>query len=116
MEKASDIIDTFIKQYDEIEKLSTQATKDQSNLELELSSCYHRIEGASITHVSQSHKLIKELQDILNRRRDNKIEAILLRSTCDLMREKITQLKVNKKNKLVKDIEVKQEIKDRAKL
>lgn len=116
MEKASDIIDTFIKQYDEIEKLSTQATKDQSNLELELSSCYHRIEGASIIHVSQSHKLIKELQDILNRRRDNKIEAILLRSTCDLMREKITQLKVNKKNKLAKDIEVKQEIKDRAKL
>lgn len=107
-------IEKFIAEYDELEKLNTQSTKDLSNIDLELSSLYHRVEGSKITHVSQSHKLIKELQDILERRRNIKLEGVLLRSTCDLLKDKIGAVKGHYRKTLTKDTELRTEIKTRA--
>lgn len=114
MNPIEDKIDAFLKEFDELEKLNQKATKEQGDLDKELSSCYHKIEGTKITHISQSHKLIKELQNVLERRRANKIEGILLRSTCDTLREKVKTLKENKKTLVAKNNQVLSEIKLRA--
>lgn len=114
MNPINDKIDAFLKDFDELELLNQQAMKDQSDIEKKLSSWYHKIEGTKITHVSQSHKLIQEVQDILNKRRENKIEGIILRSTCDTLREKIKILKDHKKVLLKKNETVLTEIKTRA--
>lgn len=108
-------IDAFIKQFDELEKLNADVTKEHSDIDKALSSWYHKVEGTDITHVSISHKLIKEIKPILDRRRDIKIESMLLRSTCDTLRDKIKTLKQNNQNALVKNEAVRTEIKSRAK-
>ncbi len=107
-------IESFLKQYDELEKLNDEVSKEHSFLDKSLSNFYHRVEGIKITHVSQSHNLIKELKVLLDKRRDKKIEGILLRSTCDTLREKMGSLKKTTKSQIEKDEEVRQEIKDRA--
>jgi len=108
-------IDAFLKEFDEIETLNQKASVEQGEIERELSSWYHKVEGTKITHVSQSHKLMKEVQAILEKRRVNKLETILLRSTCDTLREKVKILKDNKKNLVAKNKQVLNEIQTRAK-
>ena len=78
-----EVLLTFLSHYDPIQALSKAKNDEQSKVDLELSSCYHKIEGANITHVAQSHKLIKELKEVLSRRRQVKYEAMVLRTTCD---------------------------------
>lgn len=108
------LVQDFIKQFDELEKELTKALNEQSNIDKKISSWYHRVEGSPITHVSQSHKFIKELLPLLARRRELKIETIVLRSTCDSLRGNIAKLKQSHKDQLKKNDEVLQEIKDRA--
>jgi hypothetical protein len=115
MNPIADKINNLILQYEELEKLNVLSNKNLSDIDTELSSCYHRIEGTVIKHVSQSHKLIKELKIILEKRRIIKLEGLLLRSTCDLLRDKVGQVKGTNKKTLSKHIEVKQEILDKAK-
>lgn len=110
----SDKVSDFIKQYEELEKLNTEAHKNLSNIDLELSSWYHRVEGSPLSHVSKSHKLMKEGKDILERRRVLKLETSIIRSTCDLLKDKIGMLKGTYRKTLQRDEEVRQEIIDRA--
>ena len=107
-------IDEFIKQFDELEKLNASTNQEHSDIDKAISSWYHRVEGLEITHVSQSHRLIKEIKPLLERRRDIKIESALLRSTCDTLREKVKTLKQSNKVALAKNEELRIEIKTRA--
>lgn len=116
MNKIALIIENFLLQFDELEKLNEAITKENSEIDKAISSFYHRVEGIEITHVSQSHKLIKELKPLLSRRREIKIETILLRSTCDTLRDKIKTLKITQKTQLIKNDEVLKEIKEKGKI
>jgi hypothetical protein len=114
MNPIADKIDEFLKQFDELEKLNADASKEHSDIDKALSSWYHKVEGLDITHVSISHKLIKEVKGLLIRRRDIKLESMLLRSTCDTLREKVKTLKGSNKNVLAQNEKVRLEIKTRA--
>ncbi len=108
-------IENFLKEFDELETLNAAIMKEQSEIDKTLSTFYHKVEGKEIKHVSESHNLIKELKVILNRRRENKLEGLLLRSTCDALRDKVKILRENNKNVLIKNDKVLTEIKERAK-
>jgi hypothetical protein len=114
MNPVANKIDDFLKQFDELEKLNANVSQEHSDIDKAISSWYHKVEGLEITHVSQSHRLIKEIKPLLERRRDIKIESMLLRSTCDTLREKVKTLKDSNKKALVQNEKVRQEIKTRA--
>lgn len=107
-------IQGFLKQFDEIEKLNNQKNAERSNIDKQISSWYHKIEGIEITHVSQSHRLIKELKPLLEKRRDLKTESMMLRHICDSLRNNIEKIKKNNQAILNKKNEVIEEIKRRA--
>lgn len=107
-------LDEFIKQYEQIEKMCKASMEEQGEIDRELSNWYHTVEGIDITHISQSHKLIKQGKVILEKRRKNKLEMIMLRSTCDSMKTTFQSLKMKLDNTKKKNAEVIQEIKDRA--
>lgn len=109
-------LDEFIKQNEQIENMYKATTDEQSKIDLELSNWYHTVEGFDITHISQSHKLIKQVKEILGRRRRNKLEMIMLRSTCDSLKTTFESLKMKLEKHKTKNAEVIQEIKDRANL
>jgi predicted transcriptional regulator len=96
----------FLSNFENIQNLNKLKNDEQSKIDIELSDCYHKIEGTTITHVSQSHKLIKQLKDILSRRRQIKYETILLRTTCDnldIIMKSLKQ-KINDHNKKHREI------------
>ncbi len=95
-------IDAFFKEFEELEILNQATSKERSDIDKQISDWYHRLEGVTITHVSQSHKFIKELKPLLKRRRDIKIEEIILTSTCDSLRDKVRSLKNTNKVKVSK--------------
>jgi len=107
-------LNAFLHEFDELEKLNQEATKEQADLDRQLSNWYHNVEGSTIKHVSESHKMIKDLKVILDKRRAKKIEVILLRSLCDTLRDKVKGVKANNVNLLKKNTEVIKEIKTRA--
>lgn len=83
------IVTDLLAQFKEIERLNIERAKEQSEIDLQLSAFYHKVEGIKLGHVAISHKLMKELQDILRRRRINKYEVILLRTVYDNLRDKM---------------------------
>lgn len=91
-----DLVDEFIKRFDELEVLLVKVTKEHSDIDKALASWYHKVEGTKIMHVSESHNLIKEVKVILARRREIKIEDLLLRATCECLTKQIGILKVRK--------------------
>jgi hypothetical protein len=114
MSSISDKVGDFIKQYEELEKLNVEAHKNLSEIDLELSNWYHRVEGSVLSHVSKSHKLMKEGKVILEKRRILKLETQIIRSTCDLLKDKIGMLKGTYRKALTKHVELQQEIIDRS--
>lgn len=108
-------IKKFIQDYDEIEKLTQNSYKSQADVDKELSIWYHKVEGFTPTHVSQSHALLKEVKDILERRRAIKLEVNLLKLTCDNVGIKITQLKSKLKTTVVKHNQLLEDLKTNAK-
>jgi len=107
-------IEIFLKQFDELETLNQQSLKERSDVDKLISNWYHKLEGLQITHISQSHKLIKEIKPLLERRRDIKLEGLLLTSICDTLREKIKTLKESNKVRITKNDNLKQELKESA--
>lgn len=104
----------FINQFDKIENLYKEVTENQGKIDRELSNWYHVVEGTEIKHISESHNLIKQGKDILKRRRDIKLEVIILRSTHDSMKTQISNLKLNLEKNVKKNSEIVEEIKERA--
>lgn len=108
-------IRAFIKEFDDLEVELKRVNTERSQVDTDISEWYHKVEGTKITHVSQSHKLIKQIQPLLDKRRDLKIEWATLQSVCDSLRVTIAKLKTTHTKQLTKHEDVKQEIKDRAK-
>lgn len=114
MTKAEELLANFFNQFKEIEKLNNQKHQELSAVDKELSSLYHKIEGAVITHVAQSHKLIKDLKVVLEKRRVLKLETIALRSSYDSLKNTMEKLMTTHANILKKNQQVITEIKERA--
>jgi tetrahydromethanopterin S-methyltransferase subunit F len=104
----------FIAQFDKVDQYYEDIKNKQGEIDRELSNWYHVVEGIDIKHISESHNLIKMGKDILKRRRENKLEMIILRSTHDMMNTQIRNLKLNLEKTVNKNSEVVEEIKDRA--
>lgn len=108
-------VEDFMKHFDALEVMLAEVLKEQSDIDKQISSWYHRVEGTQIKHVAESHRFMKEIIPLLNRRRDIKIESIVLRSTCDTLRANIIKLKQTHKDQLIKNEAVLKEIIDKAK-
>jgi hypothetical protein len=112
MKTIEDRIHDLVNQFDELVELEKDSNKLQSEYDLELSRLYHVIEGSSFTHVSQSHNLMKELQDVLLKRRDNKFDNALLKNATVLLGTNIKALKarieVRQKKKETYFVEIKE--------
>ena len=82
-----EIIGQFFNNYEKLNKMFTHLHKEQSEIDRELSDFYHRMEGLHLSHNTQAHKHIIKLQDILNRRRNNKKAIILISSFLDTTKD-----------------------------
>ncbi len=107
-------VEDFMAHFDTLEKALAEVNKEHSEIDKGISKLYHNLEGTELTHVSISHGFAKELQSLLHRRRDIKIEEMMLRSTCDTLRLAIAKLKETHKSHLDKNDTLRQEIKARA--
>ena len=115
MNTALDTITLFLKQFEDLKALHEAKRIEQSNVDLELSNWYHIVEGCTITHVAQSHKLMKMGKEILERRRNIKFEEIALRSTLDrISNANIVNVRNSIRTHIDKDKKVRLEIKERA--
>jgi len=104
----------FLIQFQELSALKNEKIKEQSECDLAISELYHKIEGIKIKHVCESHALIKELKVLLKKRRDNKIESIILQSVCDTLQTSINSLKLSIPKAIKKHEEVLTEILERS--
>lgn len=87
-------ISLLFSQFEKLVQYKETQIKKLSDVDNELSRIYHIIEGIDITHVSQSHKLFKELKAILIERRLIKKEASLIQSTIDNLETSMIKTKV----------------------
>lgn len=115
MDNTLDKINNFLNQFDELETLYHDVLKERSDIDKSLSSWYHVVEGTTIKHISKSHNLIKDVKIILDKRRDIKLNEILLRSLCDILRPHI--IGVLKKHEAIKTkhVSLRKEMIERAK-
>ena len=104
----------FVKNYEVIEQLAQDAFQAQSDLDKELSVWYHKVEGTKPNHVSESHRLINEVKDILDKRRVNKLDVIVLSTTIDSVGKHIKDLKTKINNKVVQHNKILTELKTKA--
>ena len=108
------IVTNFINEYEKIEALLTASIAEQSRLDSELSKFYHNLEGTKLGAIYKSHEMLKDLQILLGKRRDNKLNVIILSSTCDTLRASIKTLKLATNKRLAKHEEILIEMKERA--
>lgn len=106
MNLIDDKINKLISQYDELEALLKESQKEMSQIDIDLSKLYHKIEGIEIKHVSESHALIKELKVILSKRREIKLNNILLITVSDYLKSPMNKFKQAKNDKLDKHTKV----------
>ena len=92
MSKTEEATSLLLSQYEQLQKLYIKKNNDLSEIDKELSTIYHFIEGVELNHVSKSN-LLKQLKDILIRRRDIKYERILLSSVIDTLGMPIIKVK-----------------------
>ena len=111
-----EILATFFINHDNLTKLSKKLHNDLSNIDRELSNFYHKVEGIHLSHNTQGHKLVVELQDILVRRRIIKKETILIRSFLDSTSTSINNAKNRNKLSLDRHNKLMESIEDRIKL
>jgi hypothetical protein len=104
----------FVKHYDTIEQIAQNAFQTQSDLDKELSVWYHKVEGTKPSHVSESHHLINEVKDILDRRRANKLDVVVFRTTCDSLGKHVKDLKAKLGNQVTQHNKILTELKTKA--
>jgi hypothetical protein len=105
----------LVNQFEELERMEIESNKLQSEHDLELSRLYHVIEGTTLSHVSQSHNLMKELQELLIKRRSNKFDNALIKGATALLKTNIQSLKEKIETKKTKKTNYFVEIKEFAK-
>ncbi len=94
-------VEEFLKSYSEVKKQAKVKQSEQSLIDKRLSDFYHTLEGTTITHVAQSHKLLKELKVILEERRNIKADWIILNAVLQTVGDRFDGLR-NKCEKLEK--------------
>ena len=107
------ILGDFFNNFDKLESLRQQKTNELSKVDIELSEFYHKMEGIHLSHNTQAHKYMLELQDILNRRRQLKLDNILMRSFIDNTKKSFEIAKERNKSALTKHKEVLKEMVDK---
>lgn len=113
MSTSIDVVKTLLTQYEDIKKLYEVKLEERSEIDRSISNFYHYVEAVDITHVSQSHKLIKDLKLLLGKRRDNKLEGLILKTTLDNIKISTSNIKGNLNkvvvthNKMLDDMKVK---------
>ena len=112
--KAFASVNSLINQFNDLTLMLDNIRKEKSDIDIKLSQWYHYVEGIDIKHISESHNLIKEVKSILERRRDIKIEEIILRSTCDTLKININSVKHKIETSIKKDESIREEIKTRT--
>lgn len=91
------------KQLFQLTDLVEKTQKEVSHWDCELSNIYHIIEGKKITHISQSHALIKEMKHILSKRREAKGNQRMVHSMVAVYSNfKNTKNRIIKKEKQLK--------------
>lgn len=99
-----------------VKGLWDETLKKQQDINNQLNQWYHDVEGLEITHISQSHKLMKRGKVILLERRRLKLQAAIYQSTWENFHQLIalTNSKIN--SSVCKHKNQINEIKSRAKL
>ena len=64
-----DVLDSFYTNYEKLSGFSQKASSELSKVDLEISDFYHKIEGIHLSHNTQGHSLILQLQEMLGIRR-----------------------------------------------
>lgn len=111
MSEVIDKVDVFLKQFDELEELTETSRKNCSEVDLKISAWYHKVEGIEIKHISESHNLLKEVKELLKKRRQAKIEYHVVKVTTDLLRDRVKNVKgtknaqIKKHSKLLIDLQ-----------
>jgi hypothetical protein len=108
-------IDSIYTTFDDLVALNKEAKQELSNLDRELSSQYHVIEGVALEYMSDSHLLITKLRDILFRRRESKLKNTMLESFVNSMEPVINKSKKRNEDIIQKHNEIIDEIITRAK-
>ena len=78
-----DILSNFFTNHDKLRDFAKDLEVKCGEIERELSFFYHKLEGIHLSHNTQAHSHMKDLQDILGRRRDIKRQLLLARSFVD---------------------------------
>lgn len=105
--QVEDILGQFFTNHNKIQRMSEQLHKDLSNVDKELAEFYHKVEGIHLSHNTQAHNYMLELQDILARRRQLKKDTILIRCFIDNTKDsfdlakKRTETALEKHNKVL---------------
>lgn len=84
-------IDSFFQLYDEIMAEKNEGIKKLSEYDKKISETYHKIEGMKFGHVSKSHKVLKEFQILLRKRRTVKGNNVILQILNDNLKNRIVK-------------------------
>lgn len=93
-----DILGDFFTNYNKLGEFKIKIDSDMSKVDKELAEYYHKIEGIHLSHNTQGHSLILELQEILGRRREIKKESLLIRSFLDVTADSMGTARKRNKN------------------
>lgn len=108
-----EIIGQFFNNYDKLKRISETTHSELSKVDIELGEFYHKMEGIHLSHNTQAHSYMLELQDILARRRNLKIGAILVRGFLDNTKPSMDKAKernnkaINTHKRIMKEIKSK---------
>ena len=78
-----DILGQFFTNHDKLKDFLKGLEAESGKIDRELSHFYHKLEGIHLSHNTQAHSHMTDLQDILARRRENKRQVLLARSFVD---------------------------------
>lgn len=113
--KMEDILKEFFTNYDKLDKLNDWTTSALSSVDKELAEFYHHIEGIHLSHNTQAHNYMVELQDILSRRRQLKADTILIRSFIDRTSPSMEKAKTHSNNAIKQHRKVLEKLKTKRK-
>lgn len=86
-------LEKFFEAFDDIVKDEKKIIKEVSKCDKQMSALYHYIEGMPIGTIHHSHKLIKELQEVLKNRRIAKGSARIMQSFVSGLKPKLDKHK-----------------------
>jgi hypothetical protein len=99
-------IDQFFHNYENLKVVYGLKIKDLSDVDKELTAFYHKLEGVHLSHNTQAHKFMVKLQDILSRRRQIKLDIILVKTFIDNTSNSMSEAEKRNKKALGRHLRV----------